>query len=74
MHKSCHFYLARIWFVINTVIALSPPLYWSADAYKSLYILGMPATLFYFLVISISITGSILYAYWDDLARGEFAS
>jgi hypothetical protein len=73
MHKNWHFYLVRIWFAINVVIALLPPLYWAADTYKASSILGLPMTLFYFLAVSISIMASILYAYWEESARGEFA-
>jgi len=72
LHKSWHFYLVRIWFTVNAVIALFPPLYWMADSYKASSILGLPATLFYFLAISISITGSILFAYREESARGGF--
>ena len=73
MRPHLHFYLARLWFVLDAIIALAPPLYWSADNYKGL-ILGMPATLFYFSVVCLSIVCSILYAYWEESARGEFAS
>lgn len=73
MQQRMHFYLVRLWFVSNAVIALAPPIYWSADNYKT-PILGMPATLFYFLTVCMSITGSILYAYWEESSRGVFAS
>jgi hypothetical protein len=73
MLQQRHFYLARLWFVLDAVIALTPPLYWSADNYKD-PILGMPATLFYFSVVCLSIVGSILYAYWEESARGTFVS
>lgn len=73
MQQHVHFYLVRLWFVLDAVIALAPPLYWSADKYKAL-ILGIPATLFYFLIVCLTITGSILYAYWEESSRGTFAS
>lgn len=73
MQRRMHFYLVRLWFVLDAVIALAPPLYWSADNYRT-PILRMPATLFYFLIVSFTITGSILYAYWEESSRGAFAS
>lgn len=73
MHQRMHFYLVRLWFVLDAVIALAPPLYWSADNYRA-PILGMPATLFYFLIVCLTITGSILYAYWEESSGGAFAS
>lgn len=73
MSQYIHYYLVRLWFVSNAVIALAPPIYWAADNYKA-PILGIPATLFYFLVVCLSITGSILYAYWEESSRGVFAS
>jgi hypothetical protein len=73
MKRSWHFYLVRIWFAANALLALLPPLYWAADAHREATMLGMPVTLFYFLAISISITASILYAYWEESASGEFA-
>lgn len=73
MPQRIHFYLVRLWFILNAIIALAPPLYWSADNYKA-SMLGMPATLFYFLSVSIMITGSILYAYWEESSRGVFTS
>jgi hypothetical protein len=71
--RSRHFYLVRVWFAANVLLALCPPLYWAADAHREAAVWGMPVTLFYFLVISISITASILYAYWEESASGEFA-
>jgi membrane protein YdbS with pleckstrin-like domain len=72
MQKNIHFYLVRAWFLSNAVIALLPNIYWAADQYQAA-ILGMPATLFYFLFVSLSITGSILYAYWSESASGDEA-
>lgn len=73
MPWSQHFSLAKIWFLIDIVLALTPSIYWAADRYK-VPILGMPATLFYFLVVCLSVTGSILYAYWEESSKGEFTS
>ena len=73
MQQRMHFYLIRLWFVLDAAIALAPQLYWSADNYRT-PILGIPATLFYFLIVSLLITGSILYAYWEESSRGEFVS
>jgi hypothetical protein len=64
-------YLVRLWFVANVLLALIPPLHWEIARYERL-VLGLPATLFYFLLLSLSITGSIIYAYWKDSTSGEF--
>ena len=73
MKRSIHFYIVRSWFLLNVIISLYPPLYWAASEYKG-SIIGLPASFIYFLVASISITTSILYAYWQDSASGELAS
>ena len=74
MQKIRHFYLVRIWFAIDIVIALAPPLYWAADAYKATSILRVPVPLAYFLTVSLSIAASILYAYWAETASGDYTS
>ncbi|HYD33733.1 MAG TPA: hypothetical protein VEA39_04110 [Methylophilaceae bacterium] len=69
---SAHYFLVRLWFVANVLLALLPPLHWEIAAQRP--VLGLPATLFYFLLLSLSITGSILYAYWEECVSGEFRS
>lgn len=68
---SAHNYLVRLWFVANLVLALAPPLHWAVEAHKTA-IFGLPMALFYFLVLGLSIAGSIIYAYWEECASGEF--
>lgn len=73
MPKTYHHHLVRAWFLINLVICLYPPLYWAADR-SHVFVLGLPVTLIYFISICISITLSILYAYWEEATREEWAS
>lgn len=73
VHKTWHLNLVKIWFVIDALIALAPPLYWAADSHKTASVLGLRVTLCYFLLVGFSITASILYAYWVEAGRGEFA-
>ncbi len=74
MQKNSHFYLLRLWFAFDAVLALAPPLYWLADAHRAAHVLSLPVTLLYFLLVSLFITASILYAYWAEAASGEFTS
>lgn len=64
----------RWWFALDAVVALAPPLYWLADAYRPTTVFGLPVTLLYFLLVSVCITASILYAYRAEVASGEFGS
>lgn len=73
MPKTYHFHIARAWFLINLFVSLYPPLYWEVGNRHEL-ILGLPATFIYFVVICISITLSILYAYWEESAREGWTS
>lgn len=68
-----HFYLARIWFLLNAVIALLPQLHWAAAGNGQL-LFGYSATLVYFLAISLSIAASLIYAYWEESSRGVLNS
>ncbi|ACT50603.1 MULTISPECIES: hypothetical protein [Methylovorus] len=71
--KSMQVYVVRTWFLLNVFVALYPPLYWAASEHREL-ILGLPATFVYFTAVSLSITLSILYAFWQDAANGELTS
>ena len=71
--KSIHVYVVRAWFLLNAFVALYPPLYWAASEHHEL-ILGLPATFVYFTGVSLSITLSILYAWWQDAISGELTS
>lgn len=68
---SIHYYLARLWFVANVALALAPPLHWMVEAHET-PVLGLPASLFYFLGLGLSIMCSLIYAYWQECANGEF--
>jgi len=68
-----HFYISRVWFVMNTVIALVPQVHWAVGGHEQ-RIFDQPATLAYFLLVSVSIAASLIYAYWEESARGEFHS
>lgn len=73
MNKTKIKYRVGVWFLLNTIAALYPPLYWAAGKTTG-PVLGMPVSLVYFLGISLSITLSILYAYRRDIKSGEFSS
>lgn len=73
MHRSIHFYIAHLWFLINAFICLYPPLYWEAGKYNEL-ILGFPASFIYFMATGLSVTLSILYSFWYETSTGEFQS
>ena len=51
-----------IWFKLNAVLALLPPVHWAVTAY-SRPILGLGATLIYFLVLCTSIALSVIFTF-----------
>lgn len=57
--------IVKLWFLLDGVVALAPPLYWAADG-KMTAIAGVPAALFYFLAVSLCITASLIAAYLLD--------
>ena len=59
-----------IWFALDALLALFPPVYWVAA--QPTPILGLPCSIIYFSVLGIFITASLLAAYWDDERRGAF--
>lgn len=63
-------HIVKIWFLANAVAALFPPVHWVVNDLNA-YILGLPASLLYFLVVSFSIMLSIIYAYRTDVATGN---
>jgi hypothetical protein len=73
MKRSTSFYFVRAWFLLNVFISLYPPLYWAASKHTEL-IFGFPASFIYFIVVSVSITFSILFACWQDSSAGELTS
>lgn len=71
MPQTYYYYLVKAWFLINIFVSLYPPLYWEiGNSHQSF--MGLPVTFIYFLTICISITLSILYAYWEEAAREEW--
>jgi hypothetical protein len=62
--------LVKMWFVTDAIVALAPPLYWAAAGMNG-PILGVPASLFYFLAVSLCITLSIIVAYLDERITGR---
>jgi hypothetical protein len=67
---SVYYYQIRGWFIANAMLALAPNIHWSVNDTKQ-DILGIPATLFYFLFVASSITASIVFAYWVENRQGE---
>jgi hypothetical protein len=61
---------ATAWFVVDWIVALFPPIHWGM-AGPLPDILGVPATLAYFLGVSLFIATSILFAYWVDIQRSN---
>jgi hypothetical protein len=60
-----------IWFALDAILALFPPVYWFAGGPTPL-IAGIPCSIVYFLLLSAFIVGSLLAAYADDERRGAF--
>ncbi|AHB47883.1 hypothetical protein W911_05005 [Hyphomicrobium nitrativorans NL23] len=58
------------WFFLDAVVALAPPLYWSFDG-KQTPILGLPASVFYFVAVATCITASIVAAYLAEARAGD---
>ena len=67
MQQHYKYLIGRIWFLINLFLSLYPPLYWHVGASQQL-VFGLPLAFVYFIAIAISITLSILYAYWEEAA------
>lgn len=68
MSKTYHYQIVRVWFLINLFVSLYPPLYWEAGRGNA-SILGFPIAFVYFALVCLSITLSILYAYWEESKR-----
>ena len=58
------------WFVLDAILALTPPLHWIATG--DAWVLGVPAALFYFIVVALFICASLVAAYWAEAAAGNF--
>ncbi|GJD32503.1 hypothetical protein PMNALOAF_3779 [Methylobacterium adhaesivum] len=57
--------IVKLWFALDAVVALAPPLYWAADG-RTAPIAEIPTALFYFLAVSFCITASLIAAYLLD--------
>lgn len=57
--------IVKLWFALDAIVALAPPLYWAADG-RTTPIAGIPTALFYFLAVSLCITASLIAAYVLD--------
>jgi hypothetical protein len=60
-----------IWFVLDAVLGLFPPVYWFAGGPEPL-VFGLPCSIAYFVALALFIAVSIVAAYWDDEKRGAF--
>jgi hypothetical protein len=60
-----------IWFALDAILALFPPIYWVAGGSKPL-VFGLPCSIVYFVALALFIAASIVAAYWDDESRGAF--
>lgn len=59
-----------IWFVVDAVLAMLPPVYWAVDEIDGT-VLGLPFSVAYFIVTGIVITASIVALYMVEDIRGE---
>lgn len=59
-----------LWFILDAIVALAPPLYLAVDG-KTTLILGLPIGIFYFVAVGIFISMSIIAACWAEAASGE---
>ncbi|KKM89570.1 hypothetical protein LCGC14_1247380 [marine sediment metagenome] len=63
-----------VWFYLDAIIALAPPIYWIVNDYRIMFIFGMPATLFYFISVAVCIVCSLIAAYLVEEKQGAFES
>ena len=54
-----------VWFFLDAVVALAPPLYWAVDGSQELF-LGLPTPVWYFIAVAAFITASIVAAYLSE--------
>ncbi|MDB5398524.1 MAG: hypothetical protein JWQ55_542, partial [Rhodopila sp.] len=52
-----------IWFVLDAVLGLFPPVYWFAGGPEPL-VFGLPCSIAYFVALALFIAVSIVAAYW----------
>lgn len=63
-------HLVTVWFLADTIVALLPPLYWSASGYSPT-ILGVPLSMAYFLAIGTFISASVVFAFITERHAGN---
>lgn len=61
-----------VWFLLDAIVALAPPIYWMADEHRMTEIFGLPATLFYFVSVAAFIVLSLVAAYTVEEKHGAF--
>ena len=60
-----------LWFVLDALVALAPPLHWAVSGQREL-ILGLPLAVFYFVAVEVFISASLVAAFCVDAAyEGE---
>lgn len=64
--------LVTAWFVVDAIVALAPPLYWAFDG-SSTPIYGVPASVLYFVAVSVCIAASIVAAYVAEARSGKIS-
>lgn len=64
-------FLISVWFLMDAVLCLFPPIYWIAGGPRPV-ILGFPCSVVYYIGMGVFITASLLVAYWSDERRGAF--
>ncbi len=57
-------------FVLDAVLALTPPLHWFVTG--DTWVAGLPAALFYFVAVALFICASLVAAYLAEVAAGNF--
>lgn len=61
-----------MWFLLDAIVALAPPLYWMVDENRMTPVLGMPASLAYFIFVAVFIALSLVAAYIVEEKQGAF--
>lgn len=61
----------KCWFGLDAILALLPPVYLAASG-AAPSVLGLPLSVFYFILTGSSITFSIVAAYIIEVKRGNF--
>lgn len=69
---SGHSRLIGLWFLLDAIVALAPPLYWMANDYRMDFILGVPVPVLYFIAVAVCIAASLIAAYRIEAGQGRF--